>query len=213
MLIPCFLSVLEQTWILPAVPKLGKSNARAHRRRPSGSPSDLPKRSSSKPSTWVDGLVVFNNLDRPSAPKAWRLGLAVRRWAGLAAASEHPATMWLFHLPSGSSFRSADADRLLPNQCQSSDLRSRASGQSPRPYRRYCRDRACAAPTPKTIAAKPARTTCFVIIMPLRVLPSFEWRVRRHLEVYENKGSKRMFRYPRDLPARTSLGACTDTVC
>jgi hypothetical protein len=54
---------------------------------------------------------VFSNLDRPSAPKAWRLGLGARRWAGPAAASEHPAMRWLFLLPRGSSFRSADADR------------------------------------------------------------------------------------------------------
>jgi len=37
------------------------------------------QRSSSKPSACADGFVVFSNLDRPPAPKAWRLELAVRR--------------------------------------------------------------------------------------------------------------------------------------
>jgi len=53
----------------------------------------------------------------------------VRLWADLAAASEHPAKMWLFLLPRDSSFRSADADRFLLKQCRSFDRCSRAWGQ------------------------------------------------------------------------------------
>jgi hypothetical protein len=89
-----------------------------------------------------------SNLDRP---KAWRPGLAVRRWAGPVAASEHPAVMWLCLPPCGSSFRSADADRFLANQCRSFDQCTRAWGQSQRPYRRCCRDRRVRHQRPKRL--------------------------------------------------------------
>jgi hypothetical protein len=95
--------------------------------------------------------LVFSNLDRPSAPKAWRPGLALRLWAGPAAVSEHPAMMWFFLLPRGSSFRSADADRFLPNQCQLFDRCRRAWDQSRRPYRRCCRDRRVRHQRPKRL--------------------------------------------------------------
>jgi hypothetical protein len=67
-------------------PNLRKSTARVDRQRPAVTevsterwPSDLPKRSSGKPSTSADGSVVVSKLNLPFAPKAWRLGLAGRR--------------------------------------------------------------------------------------------------------------------------------------
>ena len=53
---------------------------------------------------------------------------------------------------------------------------------------------ACAAPTPKAIAAKPAKMTCFVIIMPLLVSHPSSGVFGATLRIYENKGSKRKFR-------------------
>jgi len=109
--------------------------------------------------------LVFSNLDRLSVPKAWRPGPAVRRWAGPAAASEHPAMRRPFLLSRGSSFRSADAHQFLPNLCQSFDRCSRAWGQNQRLH-----GPACEAPTLKTITAQPARMSCFIISLLASIL-------------------------------------------
>ena len=107
---------------------------------------------------------------RSSSPTARRLVPAVRPSADPAFVSEHPAMMRPRLQSRGSSCRSEDAERCSLNQCQSFDRCCPAWGPNRRPGRtclRYYRDQPARSQCSKTIAAQPARTSCFVVIVPL----------------------------------------------